>query len=372
MPIRPPFSTAPSVEAFAVDATSVQVSIRKRVGPLIVECGPSSEVINADAGVATIRGLDPEQRHGVVVASKVAEDRLNITTRPGIGAVTSRFATMSDLHLGLPGYGVARTTPDTATPSSLFRAAVAAAHEAQAWGAELLVIKGDITDRGRHDHWREAAALLDEIDIPVAVVPGNHDAYAEADRPPTEAIAELGLTSDEVGVHDLTGVRVITAHTHIDAKGRGTLRSSRDHILDAASSVDSPIFLAIHHNLQRSPLPWFIPAGVSSIEARPFVDQLANVNSNVFISSGHSHRNRRHHIGPKRSVLYTEVSATSDYPGVWAGYEVSDTTIRQTVHRIARPDVVDWTEQTRRMVGGIWPYWTQGRLDDRCVDLNLR
>jgi predicted phosphodiesterase len=328
-------------------------------------------VIGEDAGVTTLRGLEASKNHGIVISSKTAEDRLNITTRPEIGPVRSRFATMSDLHLGLPGYGVARTTPDTAIPSSMFRAAVAAAQEAHEWGAELLIIKGDITDRGRDHHWEEAAALLDQIDIPVAVVPGNHDAYSDADRPPTEAIDTLGLSADPVTIHDLAGVRIITAHTHIAAKGRGTLRSISDLILDAAST-DAPVFLAVHHNLQRTPIPWFIPAGVSSIEARPFVQRLAERNANVFISSGHSHRNRRHHIGPNRSVLYTEVSATSDYPGVWAGYEVSGSAIRQTVRRIARPDVVDWTEQTRRMVGGVWPHWTQGRLDDRCVDLKLR
>lgn len=371
MPVRPPFSIAPPVEAFAVDSSSVQISIRGRLGPLLVECGPTSEVIDEDSGVATIRGLEAAQNHGVLISSKAAEDRLNITTRAEIGEVRSRFATMSDLHLGLPGYGVARTTPDTATPSSMFRAAVAAAHEAQEWGAELLVIKGDITDKGRDHHWETAAALMEQIDIPVAVVPGNHDAYSDADRPPAEAIDALGLNADPVVSHDLAGVRIITAHTHIATKGRGTLKSISDEILDAAST-DAPVFLAVHHNLQRTPIPWFIPAGVSSIEARPFVQRLAERNRNVFVSSGHSHRNRRHNIGPRRSVLYTEVSATSDYPGVWAGYEVSDSTIRQTVRRISRPDVVEWTERTRRMVGGVWPHWTQGRLDDRCVDLTLR
>jgi len=86
------------------------------------------------------------------------------------------------------------------------------------------------------------------------------------------------------------------------------------------------------------------------------------------LSSGHTHRNRRHRIGPNGSVTYTEVSATADYPGCWAGYEVTESAIRQTVRRIASPAATSWTEATRSAIRGVWPRWSQGLLEDRCVD----
>ena len=41
--------------------------------------------------------------------------------------------------------------------------------------ADALVISGDLTQRGAHSEFGEAAAWLDRFSIPVLVVPGNHD-----------------------------------------------------------------------------------------------------------------------------------------------------------------------------------------------------
>ena len=59
-----------------------------------------------------------------------------------------------------------------------------------------------------------------------------------------------------------------------------------------------------------------------------------------------------------------------DYPGVWAGYVVHDGGIVQTVRRVAEPSAMAWTEHSARAMGGIYRYWTPGRLDDRCFSLN--
>ena len=68
-------------------------------------------------------------------------------------------------------------------------------------------------------------------------------------------------------------------------------------------------------------------------------------------------------------VVVTETGSPKDHPGTWTGYVVHEGGIRQVVRRVARPDVIRWTERSRRAAGGAWGVWSPGRLTDRCWDL---
>nr|WP_246423637.1 metallophosphoesterase [Roseospira goensis] len=72
------------------------------------------------------------------------------------------MAHVSDLHFG-------RLDP-----------AVVAALEADlaAQAPDLVVVSGDLTQRGRHHEFLEARAFLDRLERPLLVVPGNHDVPA--------------------------------------------------------------------------------------------------------------------------------------------------------------------------------------------------
>lgn len=65
-------------------------------------------------------------------------------------------------------------------------------------------------------------------------------------------------------------------------------------------------------------------------------------------------------------VTVAEVGSTKDYPGQWAGYSVYEGGIRQVVRRVERPDAIAWTEMTARAIGGVWKWWSPGRMEDRC------
>jgi hypothetical protein len=82
----------------------------------------------------------------------------------------------------------------------------------------------------------------------------------------------------------------------------------------------------------------------------------------VLITSGHTHRHRRHDLG---GIVATEVGSTKDYPGTWAGYAVHEGGIRQVVRRIESPDCVAWLERTRAAALGRWGRWSPGELADR-------
>ncbi|MBB4265141.1 metallophosphoesterase family protein [Roseospira visakhapatnamensis] len=73
-----------------------------------------------------------------------------------------RLAHISDLHFG---------RIDASAVAALERDLLAQA-------PDLVVVSGDLTQRGRHRQFREARAFLDRLARPVLVVPGNHDVPA--------------------------------------------------------------------------------------------------------------------------------------------------------------------------------------------------
>lgn len=368
----PPFSALAQHEVFAVDERSAQLLVRSATDSVVIRFGDRSVSAPTTRGVAVVEldDLSPDTNFTATLHDEhTSLGELQFRTRPSIGPILSRFATISDVHLGAESFSGARSLVDPcyADPYAL-RCARSAVSELSAWGAELLVVKGDLTDTGRTSDWELAEVLFGDVDLPVIFSPGNHDVWKTRDLEPAEGSARIGIEIKDVLVRDLDGVRVVLVDTTRASRGTGDLARSKDAILEAIDTAQ-PVFLALHHNIQRAPVTWFWPAGISSANARPVVSALSSVNPRIFVSSGHTHRNRRHTLAG--GITYTEVGATSDYPGVWAGYEVSETTIRQTVRRIAAPEALTWTELTRQALRTVWPRWSQGRLADRCVDVSF-
>ena len=297
---------------------------------------------------------------------------LSFTTRPPLIGPTTKFATISDVHLGALDFGGQRSVsePEGTYPPFALRCAQAAVAEAIEWGAEALIVKGDLTDSGYLSDWDLAHELLDDLPIPVMATWGNHDVWATREIDPADVAPSFSFASGSTLSADIGNVRIVLADTSIPDKGHGNLAQFSHEFLEHAAT-DRPVFFGIHHNIMRAPIPWFWPTGIPSTNARPVLAKLHSINPNTFISSGHTHRNRRHSVGPKGSLTFTEVSATADYPGAWAGYEVSESIIRQTVQRTAAPEALSWSELHRTALKGMWARWAQGRLDDRCVDMAI-
>lgn len=369
--VHPPLSALSGIEVFAIEAHTAQLFVRTTAASVEVRVQEQIASAPTIGGVAIVEldGLTPASDYDAAITTKSGRPigSLQFQTRSEMGDVTARFASISDVHLGLDRFGVGRRYTDHGPVPYAMRCARAAIAEATEWGAQLLIVKGDLTDRGREDEWLLAEELLADVAIPILFTPGNHDVRSGHDVTPHSGAARLGLPFGAVQIHELDGVRLVIADTSRPSRGTGELARHAGEILEAVDGT-APAFLAFHHNIQRTPVPWFWPPGISSTNANPVTRALAEANPRTFLSSGHTHRNRAHWLGPNRSLPYTEVSSTSDYPGVWAGYEVSAAGIRQTVRRIASPSALEWTERTRRVLGGVWPRWSQGRLHDRCVD----
>lgn len=280
-----------------------------------------------------------------------------------------RFATVNDVHIGAGNFGYFKTMADRSGlpdpyPVRCLRAALT---EAKAWGAQLLVGKGDLTDSGAAEQWDTFGREVRNSGLPARVVLGNHDVRLTA-VDAVDALSPYGITvATEPTAFDVPGLRIVLAQTAVPGKGAGFMEpAQRDAIVELLQAAPGAAFLAMHHYPQRFKVPNLWPPGISGEQANALLDAVAAANPATLVASGHSHRHRRHHHGP---LTHAEIGSTKDFPGAWAGYVVHEGGIRQVVRRVAAPDAIAWTDYTRKAVGGIWGRWAPGLRSHRCFSL---
>jgi 3',5'-cyclic AMP phosphodiesterase CpdA len=247
-------------------------------------------------------------------------------------------------------------------------AATAAIDEALEWGAQHLVVKGDLCDESYDWIWDQAAQVLVDLPVPVSIIPGNHDTGALRRFEPEVGAARRGLHVTRGVEHvDVPGLRIVLMDSTRPGNGWGSVARHGEQVAQLCAEAPGGVFVATHHHAQRFSVPLFWPHGIPGGDARSFATEVAAASSRVLVSSGHTHRCRRREV---HGVTWSEVAATSHFPGVWAGYVVHEGGIRQTVRRIAAPEVMQWTEHTRSAFGGVWALWSAGELSDRSFSLD--
>ncbi|MFQ5558069.1 MAG: metallophosphoesterase family protein, partial [Acidimicrobiales bacterium] len=294
-----PFTALPNAEVFSVDDRSAQLVWRSlgtggataHVAGRSIPLGPADRV-----GAAIVDELTPGSPHviDITVDGRPAA-RLTATTSPSLSsAPLSRIATISDLHFGEEGFGlVKRMSEPRSTPiGHPLRCALAAVREAEAWGAQLLVVKGDITDRGHGHEWEQFDTLLSAIHVPVIAIPGNHDVKrGRRSVDATEALRARGLFPCPVHHVDVPGARIVAVDTTIRGQSRGRLEP-RLVDLQAALDADRPMLVFLHHHLEVTPLPVFWPIGVPRSQGMAALERMLEVNADLLVSSGHTLRIR--------------------------------------------------------------------------------
>jgi 3',5'-cyclic AMP phosphodiesterase CpdA len=190
-------------------------------------------------------------------------------------------------------------------------------------GPDLIVVSGDLTQRGHRHQFRAARAFLDRFEAPYLVVPGNHDIpgvnmlarfaapfaryqrYIERDMRPLHLDAEiavLGLnTARPVGPH------WNWSHGRINSAQIAHARSVFEPLGDEVFKV-----VVTHHPFLPPPdAPETKLVGRASLALRTFegcgVDLLL---------AGHLHRGyhgdvRTHHAAIKRSILVAQASTAT-------------------------------------------------------------
>ena len=375
-PVDGPPATPRRLEVFGTGPDWVQVTWSALgPGPVSIRCGDRAVSVDADGGPGAV--LIDELPSGTSLTLELAGDglpggprELSATTLPvPPGEELLRVATISDVHVGSTSTGYFHTITEIPPPpvTHTVRCLGAALAELSAWGAEHLVIKGDLVHRSNQEHWDIAGEILDGLDIPAELIPGNHERSKTGDVDPTAAAAAIGLPLvDGVRHVDQSGVRLLLADTTRHGTDVGNLAHVGDELVAAAADADGPVLLALHHQPMRFRLPTYLPPGLPGPQVRPLLRRVGKVNHRVLVTSGHTHRHRRHEIA---GVTATEVGSTKDFPGTWAGYHVHEGGIVQVVRRIAEPSCIRWTDHTRRAALGVWGRWSPGGLDDRCFTL---
>ncbi|BDE06548.1 3',5'-cyclic adenosine monophosphate phosphodiesterase CpdA [Vulcanimicrobium alpinum] len=153
----------------------------------------------------------------------------------------------------------------------------------------FVVATGDLVDRGKNKEYRRLRRLLDELDAPCYLVPGNHD-DADGLRAAFFDHPYLPPRGPICYVVEMRPVRMIALDTTRGRKPGGELDAARLSWLDArlreAPSV--PTLIAMHHP------PFDI--GIGPVDAHAFRgrDELAAVIAAhpqvVRLISGHIHR----------------------------------------------------------------------------------
>jgi 3',5'-cyclic AMP phosphodiesterase CpdA len=246
------------------------------------------------------------------------------------------------------------------------RCARAAVVEAEAWGAGLLVAKGDLTFDGEAGEVDEAVGILQGASVPVEVILGNHDVRGSVDT--AALISARGLpVTHAPRARDLPGVRLVLGHSPVPGRHGGAIGADdAAQLARLAGEAAGPVVVVLHHPPSRWPVQTHYPPSIVWRDTTRLVRGLAETGQQMLILAGHTHRNRRYRVG---GLVVAEVGSTKDYPGQWAGYSVYEGGIRQVVVRVAEPSAIAWTETTRRAIGGVWGWWSPGRLRDRCWTL---
>ena len=134
---------------------------------------------------------------------------------------------MSDIHVGLEDFGILGRLTDVEQGQTM-RSARAAIDEATAWGAQSLLIKGDITQDGKSDEWSAAPQIFKDLDptLDIVATAGNHDVKKCRDLEPDVAIGSLTGSFDSVQVRSLPGAEILLVDTTVMERGHGKISAA--------------------------------------------------------------------------------------------------------------------------------------------------
>ena len=336
-------------------------------GPVSVRVADSWATLARDDGPGAVRveGLpsDADLTVTVTVDGHTITRKTRTPASPP-GSELSRFCTLSDMHLGETTFGLTNLMRERHDPAVAYpvRCTEAALDEARAWGAGHLIVKGDLTSRGRPEEYLQLAKLTEAAEIPYDAIPGNHEVKSYREIDPADGFASINQElADPVRPVDLPGVRLVLVDATVLGHHAGQLDRALEPVCDLVTA--GPSIVVVHHHPQRFRLPYFWPPGIPPDEAERFLTALHAVNPDAMVITGHTHRHRRY---VRHGVTVCETGSPKDFPGTWTGYVVHEGGLRQVVHRVARPDCIAWTSYTARAALGIWGEWSPGTLADRC------
>lgn len=167
---------------------------------------------------------------------------------------------------------------------------------------DLLLITGDLTDDGLPADYDTLKALLAPLTLPLAVIPGNHDAreHLRAAFATTPGMPDAGPVQ---WCRDLGDIRLIGLDTLTEGQSGGRLGPDALNWLaeQLAKAPERPAMVALHHPPFATGIGFMDGIGLS--DAAEFAQVLAGHRAEIRMVCGHVHRYITGMVGGHVAVL---------------------------------------------------------------------
>ena len=333
---------------------------------------------------------------GVGGSADIPSTFTTLATPPGAHLFT--LALSNDLHVGESASGIIAANwppffqqdPGLPPYPEVMLEAMLGDLTAADRDAQALIVAGDLTGDGLPTESARARQLLDgwgTLNTNYFVARGNHDrprvgaAYAGCTVVPDATDHHdcwgdaFGLRRQELSVHEVGGLRIVTLDTTtLDAPG-GTMEAGQlEELKDQLHrDRDRPTLLFGHHPITYESAVT-TPSGPGFDIDRPSAVALQHLYQRTpgvfFHHSGHTHRNKRtffvdENQTPQRSVEFLEVGAVKEYPGGYSLVRVYTGGYMVSFYKTRTPLAQAWSHRTRGEYFGLYPNFTLGTIADR-------
>ncbi|MCC2596277.1 phosphodiesterase [Pusillimonas sp. MFBS29] len=168
---------------------------------------------------------------------------------------------------------------------------------------DLVVITGDLTERGRRQEYMTLKPLLAELDMPYLLIPGNHDSPAMLREVFHEhAYLQRGPASDSPFIQyviDDWPLRIVALDTTIPMRSEGGLCAERLQWLSdtLAQAPEAPTLILMHHPPFQTGIREMDELGLLT-GREAFAGIIAPYHNIERILCGHLHRTMLCRVGP--------------------------------------------------------------------------
>lgn len=195
------------------------------------------------------------------------------------------IAQTTDLHLrprGLACYRVSDTNMMAERAVRSLKALTPA--------ADAVVVTGDLTDRDDPREYALARQILAQLELPVYLLPGNHDSSDTMRREMRDFPGLCETTGGKIHyAATIGGLRLIALDSHLPGKPSGELGTAQLSWLDRELNASSePTLIALHHPPALSGIAHMDAMGLQ--DAAALAEVLAPYSHVERILCGHLHR----------------------------------------------------------------------------------
>ena len=157
---------------------------------------------------------------------------------------------------------------------------------------DIVIATGDLTSAGRPEQYSALSDLLEPLEIPLFLLPGNHDEYG----PFLDTFSNrYGIINDKHGyvrtVIDDGPLRLVALDTSVEGYHQGAIPKERAKWLDKVLGLEpkKPTLIFMHHPPFETGIWWMDRMGI--LEGTDLFAEVLSRHSQVIrITTGHLHR----------------------------------------------------------------------------------